>query len=94
VTGPKRFTAPVDGPPSLVEDSDGNLVYWSEYEALVEAFALYMEEGMDFPDRVFEVLEPCLGAEDARFISTMLEEAASEDPNDKPQKKGSKKCGL
>lgn len=87
MTGPKRLLCQVEG--AIKEDPHGNLVWHSEYEALVEAFALYMTEGMDDAKQVFEVLEPHLGEVDARFIADMLEEAASEDPNDKP--KGRKK---
>lgn len=77
-TGPKRFTAPVNGPPSLVEDEGGNLVYWSEYEALVQAFAIYMREGMDSAQDVLKVLEPHLG-DDAEFVAALLAEAEDEE---------------
>lgn len=75
---PKRFTAPVNGPTSLVEDPDGNLVYYSEYEALVQAFAIYMREGMDSAQDVLKVLEPHLGA-DAAFVAALLAEADDDD---------------
>lgn len=81
MTAPKRFCAPR----RPAEDPNGSFVFYSEYEALVEAFALYMREGMDDAEQVFKVLEAHLGAEDARFVADMLAEADSEDPNDKPK---------
>lgn len=79
MTGPKRFVAPAEG--GLREDPRGNLVYQSEYEALVEAFTLYMQNNLDTPRDVFRALELHLG-EDAKFVADMLAEADSEDPHD------------
>jgi hypothetical protein len=67
---PKRFTAPVGKP--IREDPEGNFVYWSDYEALARAFALYMEEGMDSPSDVVDVLRDHLGT-DADWIAELLD---------------------
>jgi hypothetical protein len=73
---PKRFTAPVGE--SIREDPEGNFTYWSEYEALVEAFALYAREGMDSAQEVYDTLEPHLGA-DAGFVAELIAKANDED---------------
>jgi hypothetical protein len=83
MTGPKRFTSPSP----LAEHETGTFVQFSEYEALVEAFAIYAEEGMDDAKQVFEVLEPHLGTTDAKFVADMVGEAMTEDPNDRRKSK-------
>lgn len=90
MTGPRRFTAPAppEGEaPNLIEDDQGNLVYWSEYDALAEAFTLYMEAGMDEPEDVRKALAPMLGDEEIDFIVQQLEARKETAPPPKRRKR-------
>lgn len=69
------------------EADDGNFVYWSEYEALAEAFTLYMESGMDEPEDVRKALAPLLGEEEIDFVVQQLEARKEQAPEPKRRKK-------
>lgn len=92
--GPKRFVAPLDGDAAeatMREADDGNFVYWSEYEALAEAFTLYMEAGMDEPADVAKALAPLLSEEEIDFIVKQLEARKEVAPPPKAKRKGGDK---
>lgn len=92
MSGPKRFTSPVKPrgqETGLLLDPEGNLVYWSEYEALAEAFAIYAEVGMDEPSDIQKVLADHLGADDAQFVAEFVGERMTKAPP-KPDKGGKK----
>lgn len=81
MSAPQRFTAPIPrGSVSLTKDDAGNLVYWSEYEALAEAFAIYAEVGMDEPSDIQKVLAPHIGEEDAQFVAEFVGERMTKAP--------------
>lgn len=74
---PKRFNA---APMATAEEEGGEFVHWTEYEALAQAFVLYMEEGMDSPEHVEKVLTPHLGEEDAKFVAELLDQYTEKVP--------------
>lgn len=93
MTGPKRFTPHIVAnadqgslAAEMVEIDDGGFVYWSEYDALAEAFTIYMETGMDEPQQVADALRPYIG-DDADFIAGLLVERMEKAPPPKPKRR-------